>query len=500
MLLAIILLLVIFIITFSFLLGSYNESYWAKRNVKYHGGKNAIATFSEFLFTSRGIFDIFGDIYKLYPEEPAVATPSLLQPALFVKHPENIQHVLTDNFKNFYHRGVEIAKKDKLAQNVLFLNGSRWKLMRQKMTPLFTSAKLKNMHYIIDRCAQDYIGYLKEHVNDKNANAFETLSVYSCSSLLAPIFGIHSGQSTVTSPLLNMARNATKPTLKANLKFILNSLSPKVFQMLGLSFFGEYEEQFIGAISQVIRQRKEENVKKHDFADIAVSLQNAGTMKDESSGCEIEPTDEVLAAQAFFFLIAGVDPVTMGIYGTLFELAKRPDILKQVQQEIDGVFENNTEIGYDVIGTMEYLTKVLEESLRLHPPISLLSRECMGESILPVGNIRVSKGTRIDIPILAIHHDPKYYPDPDVFDPERFSAENKNSRPNMTFMPFGEGGRLCIGQRFAYLQMKTGLAHILRNFTVKVDDVTKKMTYLKSSLIIRPANDINFTFVPRNKE
>ncbi|CAG9108386.1 unnamed protein product [Plutella xylostella] len=499
MILSIIFLIVILVITFSFLIGSYTESYWAKRNVKYHGGKNIIATFSEFLFSNRGIFDIFGDIYKQYPDDPAVATPSLLRPALFVKHPENIQHVLTDNFKNFYHRGVEVNDNDLLAKNVLFLSGSRWKLMRQKMTPLFTSAKLKNMHYIIDKCAQDYIVYLKEHFDDKDANAFETLSIYSCASILASIFGINSGESTVDSPFLQMAKHATKPTLKANLKFILMALSPTLFKKLGLKFFGEYEKEFIGAISQVIRKRERENVKKHDFADIAVSLQKEGKMKDESTGCEIDPTDDVLAAQAFFFLIAGVDPVTMGMFGALFELAKRPDIQKRLQEEIDNAFENNTEIGYDVISKMECLTKVVNESLRMHPPISMLTRQCMDESVLPVGNIRVSKGTKVDIPIMAIHHDPQYYPDPDVFDPERFSAENKNSRPNMTFMPFGEGGRLCIGQRFAHLQMKTGLAYVLRHFNVKVDDVTQKLTYLKSTLIIRPTTDMNFTFVPRNK-
>ena len=75
-----------------------------------------------------------------------------------------------------------------------------------------------------------------------------------------------------------------------------------------------------------------------------------------------------------------------------------------------------------------------------------LTRECTQTTKLRDSDLVVEKGLQIMLPILAIHRDPKYYPNPDKFDPERFSEEEKNKRPQCSFIPFGEGPRICIGE------------------------------------------------------
>jgi cytochrome P450 family 6 len=90
------------------------------------------------------------------------------------------------------------------------------------------------------------------------------------------------------------------------------------------------------------------------------------------------------------------------------------------------------------------------ETLRKYPVVTFLDRMCSSDYTLPSasgnGTVILPKGTGVYIPILALHHDPQYFPDPDKFDPERFTEENKQNRPNYTYLPFGEGPRMCIGK------------------------------------------------------
>jgi cytochrome P450 family 6 len=81
----------------------------------------------------------------------------------------------------------------------------------------------------------------------------------------------------------------------------------------------------------------------------------------------------------------------------------------------------------------------------MHSPAAQLSRTCIKDYKLPDQDVIIEKGTTVIIPVMGIHYDEEYYPEPEKFDPERFTEENKKSRPNYTFMPFGEGPRNCIG-------------------------------------------------------
>lgn len=97
------------------------------------------------------------------------------------------------------------------------------------------------------------------------------------------------------------------------------------------------------------------------------------------------------------------------------------------------------------------------ESLRKHPPILFMSRICTEDDKFPYperedGNeITITKGTPVIIPVRAIHHDPKFYPEPDKFDPSRFNDESKESIPNCCFLGFGDGPRVCLGKKQFYI-------------------------------------------------
>ncbi|CAH2269806.1 jg1103 [Pararge aegeria aegeria] len=494
--LLVLLFIIVAVLTLIYINGRYNESYWRRRGVTFHKKNKVTGVFWEFMTKRRALFEHLCDIYKKYPDEPAVGIGSFFTPSLYVRDPVNIQHVLTTDFNSFNHRGLEPNEDDVLAGSILFLNGNKWKLLRQSMTPLFTSTKLKSMYYLMDKSAQEFVNHLKENPKLLNGDTFHTLSTFCSAAIGTSIFGVTT-KSIFESPFLDVARKAMNTGLIRNIKFTIGNLSASLFRMLNIQIFKEFENFFITAIKQVIKQRKLENIKKNDFADICVALQNNGNLKDTNTGFELEPTDELLSAQAFFFLIAGVEPTASAMFATLMEVGRYPEVQERLQEEIDEAFDKNgKDISYDVVANMNYLDKVMCEAMRLNPPIGFLSRKCIKNTILPTGNIKVDKGTNITVPVYELHHDPKYHRDPETFNPERFSAENKKSMLDITYMPFGKGNRNCVGMRFAQLQAKSGLVHLLRNFSINTNVLKGGVKYRKDQFQVRITN-VEIELIPR---
>ncbi|KPJ21677.1 Cytochrome P450 6B1 [Papilio machaon] len=95
---------------------------------------------------------------------------------------------------------------------------------------------------------------------------------------------------------------------------------------------------------------------------------------------------------------------------------------------------------------MTYLQQVFDETLRKYPIVDPLQRNAQTDCIIPGTNVTIKKGQTVLVNVLGIHYDPKYYPNPEKFDPERFSPENEKDRHSCAYLPFGTGPRNCIGK------------------------------------------------------
>ena len=493
--LTVILFFVFFVLAIAYLKGKYNQNYWTKRGVPFYDKHRTGGPLWQFTTEDKSFFQILSEIYWSHEKDPAVGLGSFGDLGLYVKDPTNIQHITQGDFQAFNHRGIAFTDADILAHNVLMLHGPKWKLIRQKLTPLFTTAKLRNMFYIIDKSAQDFVEFLKEKPERLTGDTLEYLCQFCSAAISAAVFGIGT-ESIFDSPFRQIAREALVPTFWTNIKFAVSGISERLFKALNLKLFQtQQEEFFIGAIKNVIRQREKENVKRHDFADMCVELQKGGTMVDNETGLRLEPTDELMAAQAFFFFLAGIDPTAAGIFGPLMELGRHPEALKRVHKDVDELFEKyKGKLTYDAIYEMKFLDNVLNESLRLHPPIAFLTRQCVQDSVLPVGNVPVEKGVKIYTAIFELHHDPKYFPEPEKFDPERFEREGEVS--DATYMPFGKGNRYCIGARYVRVQVLTAIVHLLKHYTVRTYVLKGGIQYKKEQFQVRLKN-VNIEFVPR---
>ncbi|GLH01130.1 Cytochrome P450 6k1 [Gryllus bimaculatus] len=135
------------------------------------------------------------------------------------------------------------------------------------------------------------------------------------------------------------------------------------------------------------------------------------------------------------------------------------------------------------------------ETLRKYPVLPFLDRTCTKTYRVPGTDIVLDKGVFAFTSILGIQRDPQYFPEPERFDPERFSDANRRNIPSCCFMPFGEGPHKCVGLRLGYLQGKLGIAHIILNYRIHPCASTpKKMEFNLHSFLISPRDGVPLKF------
>jgi cytochrome P450 family 9 len=243
--------------------------------------------------------------------------------------------------------------------------------------------------------------------------------------------------------------------------------------------------------------RDEKGISRPDMLQLMMDDRNK-----KEAGRELSILD--MTSQVFIFFFAGFDSSSTSMSFTMYELAINPDIQRKLQNEIDQVLEDtNGRPSYDDINRMTYLVAVINESLRMHPAQPVTDRVCSRDFELPATlpgakPYLVKKEEILWIPFYALHHDPEYFPEPNKFKPERFLDDNKDQCNLNAYFPFGLGPRSCIGNRFALLEMKVMLFHLLARCDLKSCERTVIPLKLKQKgLSIRIAGGCWLNVVPR---
>ncbi|XP_071578074.1 cytochrome P450 3A19-like [Temnothorax nylanderi] len=200
-------------------------------------------------------------------------------------------------------------------------------------------------------------------------------------------------------------------------------------------------------------------------------------------------TREEIHDNVITMLLTASDTTSITMNFVVFMLANFPKIQEKVYEELLEIYGTetikSTPIKYDDLQHMHYLNRVIKETMRIFPPAPIIGREVTED--LKIGEVTLPKGTNIFIPIIKMHRNKKYWPNPLTFDPDRFlSKEIKNCQSNY-YMPFSDGPRKCIGITYAMMSMKVILATLVRTFEFKVnkhieiDEVKLKFEMLLST-------------------
>lgn len=170
--------------------------------------------------------------------------------------------------------------------------------------------------------------------------------------------------------------------------------------------------------------------------------------------------------EAKHFILAGHETTATALTWALYLMSKHPDTLQQVISEIDSVF-NGQIPSLDKLDKLEFTTMVIDETLRLYPSLWIFDRAAIHDDI--VCNYHVPAKSIMIICPYTLHRNPKYWTNPDQFDPQRFNKNNRAHHPKNAYIPFGSGPRVCVGKHLGLMIMKIAITMILQQFDLIID-------------------------------
>nr|XP_033326767.1 probable cytochrome P450 6a14 [Megalopta genalis] len=463
------------IIVVLFLLYYYSTStynFWKKRGVP---GPEPIPLFGNIIrvmFSQQSVGEYLHEMYQKYKSEPLVGVFLRRQPLLIINDPELIKTVIIRDFAKFANRGITVNEEaEPLSQHLFALEPERWRPLRTRLSPVFTSGKLKEMFSMIIDCANTLENHL-ETVAEKGdpvdcrelAARFTTDVIGSCA------FGINMNcMSDKESEFRKVGKAFFSTSVTQILRIRIRDIAPKLYTLISRIIPRPYgTDFFIDNVLNMIEYRKKNNIVRNDFIKTLMDIRE----HPEKLG-DIDLTDSLLVAQAFVFFAAGFETSSTTISNALFELALNQDIQDKLRKEVNEHYEiNNGEWHYENIKAMPILDAVFKETLRKYPALPILNRKSVDDYTFEDLKFSIPKNIALFIPVYGIHHDPDIYPNPEVFDITRFMGDAESKRHPMHYLPFGDGPRNCIGARFAIFQTKIGLVKIIRKYKVDICERT----------------------------
>jgi cytochrome P450 family 6 len=411
---------------------------------------------------------------------------TILSPTYQVLDLDYIKNILTKDFQYFTDRGLYYNEKDDpLSAHLFAVGGQKWRNLRTKLTPTFTSGKMKMMFQALLDCEPNLLQKIEtDRVAGVPTDIKEALGCFTTDIIGSVAFGLDfNAFAEDNSPFREYGRKIFAFSKFTLIKLILASNFPKIARFLGVTQNQEdISKFFIKVVKDTVSYRENNNYSRKDFLQLLIDLKN--NKRAENEGYKRDGNtlsiDEI-AAQCFVFFAAGFETSSTTMTFALYELSKHQELQDKVRNEINTVLaKHQGKITYEAIQEMKYMDQVINETLRKYPPLARLVRKCVKDYKIPDEDLIIEKGTNIVIPILGIHYDEEYYPDPEKFDPERFNEENKKSRHHYAHLPFGEGSRICIGMRFGLMQSKVGIASLLKQYKFTVSKKTMEPLKFKA--------------------
>lgn len=461
------------------------------------------------------------------------------QPAYFIRDPALLKQLTISDFDHFADRPAYMEEDDKdlIGNSLLLLNGQKWRDMRHTMTPAFTGSKMKQMLIFVAECARNMTQHFVkraengEEINEDFSAVFgRTLTdvISSCG------FGIQVDSFEKKDNELYMM---SQRFLNFNaFKFVFLAIAPKIMKFLNIGITEEKVTEFFRPlVFEAIDVRKKNHIVRPDMINIIMQIRNekhnnpitVDGREDQKSNKIRNWTDNELLAQCFVFFIAGLESSAITLSAFAYEMVVNPEIQERLYAEIKETHDrlNGQPIDYENLLKMKYMEQVLCEVLRKWPTFPRADRVCIKDYHYDDGvtKLHIEKGTPISIPISPIHYDPQYFPNPNQFDPERFSDENKDNIIPGTYLPFGIGPRRCIGifeiiksvistwlticlfllflgQRFAMMQIKVVIYYLLMEFKfLRTDRTQIPMKFKRQMFFLGFKNGVQLKLERREK-
>uniref|UniRef100_R4FQF2 Putative p450 enzyme n=1 Tax=Rhodnius prolixus TaxID=13249 RepID=R4FQF2_RHOPR len=415
--------------------------------------------------------------YKKYPR--ILATYIVGMPLILLHQPDDLEILLGS--ATHIKKGFEYEiLKSWLNEGLLLSTGEKWRHRRKLLTPAFHFRILEDNLQSLNKHAR----YLLRNILEQDGKPFAadqlvtlcTLDVI-CETAMGISLNTQDNQALeyvdavkrLPSLVVDRIRKFWKRknwlyylTISGR-KFhksltTLHNFTEKIIQERKLSYSTEIPRNNQNTESEELLLPK----KRKAFLDSLLELD----LKYPNLFSDLDIREEVDT-----FMFEGHDTTSVTLTFALYLLGLHPEIQEKTFEEQYNIFgDSDRAATRPDLNEMHYLEMVIKETLRLYPSVPYISRSIAEDLILP-GNVVLPAGANVLVLPYFLHRDVRYFPDPEVFNPERFTIENCKTRHPYSYIPFSAGPRNCIGQKFAMMELKVVLSTIIR--FVKIEPVTK---------------------------
>ncbi len=394
--------------------------------------------------------DPLGFFQRLHQTYGGMATLYLgKNPAVLLTKPEYVRYVLVEHPRNFSNQALAQPQSEGNGANegLLTIDGEKHRQQRRAVNPAFHKKRVEGYAAIIQQYTQELLKTWQPGQTVDLSRAMQELTLRIVSKCL---FGID--LSSQLAPLgqafdgvIGSSTSMAEDFLRIHIDNPITGYGRRMAATRQLDML----------IYTMIAQRRDD---KHEYNDVLAMLMSA------DSGDEASPqlNEKQIHDHILTFLAAGHETTALTLTWTCYLLSQYPHVRQKLQDELRSVLAGRAP-ELDDLARLPYLDRVISESMRLYPPAWLQMRVVAQECELD--GVRLPVGTVVMLSQWVMHRAPEFWPEADVFKPERWNPANEQQPSSGAYFPFGAGPRMCIGMPLAQLEARLILASVLQHFT-----------------------------------
>ena len=412
--------------------------------------------------------ELYGDTFKFYLGG--------IKEAIVTTNPAVIQHVLKTNAENYQKSEIQVKRMGHfLGKGLLTTHGEAWRTQRRLIQKGFDRKQLDALSSIMQDSLAESLRDFDRQISHGPVDIYPHLMKMTFAMVARSLFGARLKDEDI---------DLVSHTICTVQEFIVRqTIQPYLNPWFAVSGdLRKHEDMRVRADSilmSYIKQRRNQA----PGSDLLQNLMDARYSDGEGM------SDEMVLSESMQLLVAGHETSSNGLSWLLYLLSSHPDCLERVRQEFDSVL-GDAPLSHADVPKFEFTTQVIQEGLRLYPPFWMIDREAVADD--RAGDIDIPRGSTVIVYVYGAHHAPRYWESPESFDPERFIKANEKLRTPFTYLPFGGGPRVCIGNQYAMLQILMILSDLLRKYDF---ELTPGQTIeARPMVILRPKHGIRMTF------
>lgn len=331
----------------------WSFKYWKSKNIPYLQPSFPFGNFENPLRNKKAQSVCYKEFYDEFKKmgKTCGGIYTFLTPTFIPVDPEFNKHILVKNFQSFHARGLHINERDQpVSANIFNMDGEKWKILRSKLSPTFTSAKMKHMFHLMTACSSTMDKYIKPYVdNNMPVDVKDFVGRLTTDIIGSCAFGIECNSFEDTTFQHSLMRIFIESGSLFNVIFT-NTL-PSLARLLRVTTFPKKPTQIVvGSLEETMKMRKENNVNRNDFLQSLIEMEKKGLVN----------ANEIMGTGLLFFL-GGYETSATTMTFTLFELAWNQDLQTKLRNEITEVlYKHDNSLTFEAIQDMKYLQMVID--------------------------------------------------------------------------------------------------------------------------------------------